>query len=105
MSALLPKPSMIGLLPFALLVPVLLISAVLARAETALDCLPPVPPSPVQDAALRAKYQQEIGAEYSDYFDAAQAYLRCLEAARSFVTDENNRAIADYQSLGLGPTN
>jgi hypothetical protein len=101
MSSLLPKPSMIGLLPFALLVPVLLIPAVLARAETALDCLPPVPPSPVQDAALRAEYQQEIGAEYSDYFDEAQAYLHCLEAARSSVTDEINRAIADYRSLGL----
>jgi hypothetical protein len=103
MSSLLPKPSMIGLLPFALLVPVLLIPAMLARAETALDCLPPEPPSPVQDAALRAEYQQEIGAEYSDYFDAAQAYLHCLEAARANVTDEINRAIADYQSMGLGP--
>jgi hypothetical protein len=103
MSSLLPKPSMIGLLPFALLVPVLLIPAMLARAETSLDCLPPEPPSPVQDAALRAEYQQEIGAEYSDYFDEAQAYLRCLEAARSSVTDEINRVIADYQSMGLGP--
>jgi hypothetical protein len=93
---------MSSLLPFALLVPVLLSSAVLARAETALDCLPPEPPSPVQDAALRAEYQREIGAEYSDYFDAAQVYLRCLEAARSSVTEEINRAIADYQSLGIG---
>jgi hypothetical protein len=104
MSSLLPKPSMIGLLPVVLLVPVLLIPAVLARAETSLDCLPPELPSPVQDAGLRAEYQQEIGAEYSDYFDAAQAYLRCLEEARSDVTDEINRAIADYQSLRLGPT-
>jgi len=104
MRSLLPKPSMIGLLPFALLVPILLIPAVLARAETALDCLPPEPPSAVQDATLRAEYQQEIGAEYSEYFDAAQAYLRCLEAARSSVTDEINRAIADYQSMRLGPS-
>lgn len=103
MSSLLPKPSMIGLLPFVLLVPVLLIPAMLARAETALDCLPPEPPSTVQDAALRAEYQREIGAEYSDYFDAAQAYLRCLEAARSSVTEEINRTIADYQALRLGP--
>jgi len=104
MRSLLPKPSMIGLLPFALLVPILLIPAVLARAETALDCLPPEPPSAVQDATLRAEYQQEIGAEYSEYFDAAQAYLRCLEAARSSVTDEINRAIANYQSMRLGPS-
>jgi hypothetical protein len=95
---------MIGLLPFALLVPILLIPAVLARAETALDCLPPEPPSAVQDATLRAEYQQEIGAEYSEYFDAAQAYLRCLEAARSSVTDEINRAIVDYQTMRLGPS-
>ena len=65
MSSLLPKPSMIGLLPFALLVPVLLIPAVLVRAETALDCLPPEPPSPVQDAALRGEYQQEIGVPFA----------------------------------------
>ena len=103
MSSLLPKPSMIGLLPFTLLAPALLIPAMLARAETALDCLPPVPPTPMQDAALRKEYQREIGAEYSDYFDEAQTYLHCLEAARASVTDEINRAIADYQSMGLGP--
>lgn len=104
MSSLLPKPSIIGLLPFALLVPVLVIPAVLARAEMALDCLPPEPPSPVQDAPLRAEYQHEIRAEYSEYFDAAQAYLHCLEAARTRVTDEINRAITDYQSMGLAPS-
>jgi hypothetical protein len=74
-----------------------------ALAVSALDCLPPIPPAAVRDAGLRAEYRDEIGQEYSTYFDEAQAYLRCLDRARSAVTDEINRAIADYQTLGSGP--
>ena len=70
-----------------------------AHAATALDCLPPVPPAPVTDAATRAEYRTEIGQEFTAYFDEAQAYLRCLDAARSEVSEEINRAIRDYQSL------
>jgi len=70
-----------------------------AQAATALDCLPPVPPAPVSDAATRAEYRTEIGQEFTAYFDEAQAYLRCLDAARSEVSEEINRAISDYQSL------
>ena len=74
-----------------------------AQGATALDCLPPVPPAPLTDAATRAEYRNEIGQEYSAYFDEAQAYLRCLDAARAEVSEEINRAILDYQALGEDP--
>jgi hypothetical protein len=45
----------------------------------------------------------EIGQEFSAYFDEAQVYLRCLEAARAEVSEEINRAIHDYQALGEDP--
>ena len=70
-----------------------------ANAATALDCLPPIPPAPVTDAATRAEFRVEIGQEFTAYFDEAQAYLRCLDAARAEVSEEINRAIRDYQSL------
>jgi len=70
-----------------------------AQGATALDCLPPIPPAPVTDAATRAEFRVEIGQEFTAYFDEAQAYLRCLDAARSKVSEEINRAIRDYQSL------
>ena len=75
----------------------------IAQGATALDCLPPVPPTPVTDAATRAEYRTEIGQEFTAYFDEAQAYLRCLDAARAEVSEEINRAIRDYQALGPEP--
>ncbi len=74
-----------------------------AKSATALDCLPPIPPAPVTDAATRAEYRTEIGQELTAYFDEAQAYLRCLDAARAAVSEEINRVIRDYQSLGPEP--
>lgn len=74
-----------------------------AQGATALDCLPPIPPAPVTDAATRAEYRTEIGQEFTAYFDEAQAYLRCLDAARAAVSEEINRVIRDYQSLGPEP--
>ena len=74
-----------------------------SQAAMALDCLPPVPPAPVTDAATRAEYRTEIGQEFTGYFDEAQAYLRCLEAARAEVSEEIKRAIHDYQALGQDP--
>ena len=74
-----------------------------AQAATALDCLPPVPPAPVVDAATRAEYRTEIGQEFTAYFDEAQTYLRCLDAVRAEVSEEINRAIRDYQALGQDP--
>lgn len=74
-----------------------------SQAATSLDCLPPVPPAPVTDAAIRAEYRVEIGQEFTAYFDEAQTYLRCLDAARAQVSEEINRAIRDYQALGQDP--
>ena len=74
-----------------------------SQAATSLDCLPPVPPAPVTDAATRAEFRAEIGQEFTAYFDEAQAYLRCLDAARAQVSEEINRAIHDYQALGEDP--
>ena len=74
-----------------------------AMSATALDCLPPIPPAPVTDAATRAEFRVEIGQEFTAYFDEAQAYLRCLDAARAEVSEEINRAIRDYQALGPAP--
>ena len=74
-----------------------------AQGATALDCLPPIPPAPVTDAATRAEFRVEIGQEFTAYFDEAQAYLRCLDAARAEVSEEINRAIHDYQALGEDP--
>ena len=93
-----PRPLLTGLVG---LMAMFLGSA--ALAVTTLDCLPPIPPAPVPDAGLRAEYRDEIGQEYSAYFDEAQAYLRCLDRARAAVTEEINRAIADYQALASGP--
>ena len=98
MPSLLAKPSVIGIVVFAFLVP-----CPLAQAGTAMDCLPPVPPTPVTDQGTLAEYRDEIAAEYSDYFDEAQTYLRCLEAARASVTEEVNQTIVDYQRLGTVP--
>ena len=75
----------------------------IAQGATTLDCLPPIPPAPVTDAATRAEYRAEIGREFSAYFDDAQAYLRCLDAARAAVSEEINRAISDYQALDPEP--
>lgn len=75
----------------------------IAQGATALDCLPPIPPATVTDAATRAEYRTEIGQEFTAYFDEAQAYLRCLDSARAEVSEEINRAIRDYQALGPEP--
>ena len=91
-------------LPVAgLLCCILLCPGSMARAATALDCLPPLPPALVSDTATRTTYAAEIREEYVTYFDEAQAYLHCLDSARAEVTAEVNRAIADYKELGPAP--
>lgn len=79
------------------------IAGTLASAQSAPDCLPPAAPLPVTDAAVLAEYRDEIGQEYSAYFDAAQLYLHCLDAARTSVTADITRAIAEYQNLDRAP--
>lgn len=93
-----PNLPLAGLICCALLGP-----GSLARAATALDCLPPLPPALVTDPETWETYAAEIREEYAAYFDDAQAYLHCLDSARAEVTAEVNQAIADYQALGPTP--
>ena len=62
-------------------------------------CLPPIRPLlPISTDLLR-EYRVELGAEFSEYFDLAGAYLRCLEAAGATTRDEIDAAIADYRRV------
>lgn len=69
------------------------------------ECLAPIPPERVTDPATRAEYHAEIAAEYSTYFDEAQAYLRCIDETRAATIAEVNEVLADYQTLGIGTKN
>ena len=73
-----------------------------AQSATALDCLPPIPPAPVNDAATRAEYRTEIGQEFTPYFDEAQSYLRYLDAARAEVSTVRGDAGGPWQSCASG---
>lgn len=53
-----------------------------AQAQiTSLDCVPTLPPDTQASAALLQDFGPEIRSEFSAYFDAAQMYIRCLDAA------------------------
>jgi hypothetical protein len=62
-------------------------------------CLPPVRPLLPVAADTRHEYRVELGTEFSEYFDLAGAYLRCLDAATSATRSEIDAAIADYERL------
>lgn len=62
-------------------------------------CLPPVRPLLPVSADLLRDYRVELGAEFSEYFDLAGAYLRCLDAAEATTRQEIVAAIADYERL------
>lgn len=96
MPVLPPTPTF-GLLCVALAMPY----GLAAEAE----CLAPLPPERITDPATRAEYRAEIAAEYSTYFDEAQAYLRCIDETRAATIAEVNEVLADYQSLGIGTKN
>ncbi|WP_371158339.1 hypothetical protein [Jannaschia sp. 2305UL9-9] len=62
-------------------------------------CLPPVRPLLPISADLLREYRVELGTEFSEYFDLAGAYLRCLDAAGAATRQEIVAAIADYERL------
>ena len=68
-----------------------------------MDCAPPLRPPAVTDARVLVEYAAEIREEYALFFDEAQDFFRCLERARVVVTEEVNKAIADYGALDLAP--
>ena len=73
--------------------------AVAAEAQSPMDCLLPLPPRPLTDAAVAAEYAPEIREEYAVYFDEAQAFFRCIDQLRAAVSEEVNQAIVDYGAL------
>ena len=70
-----PNLPLAGLICCALLCP-----GSSARAGTALDCLPPLPPAAVRDDATRAAYASEIREEYVTYFDDAAFVAGLLQS-------------------------
>ena len=74
-----------------------------ASAQGLMDCAPPLRPTAVTDAGLRAEYAAELREEYALFFDEAQDFFRCLEQARIAVTEDVNQAIADYGALDGAP--
>ena len=62
-------------------------------------CLPPARPTlPVSGETIR-EFRQELGAEFDEYFDLAQAYLRCLAAAQEATNRDVQAAIEDYNRM------
>lgn len=72
-------------------------------AQGLIDCTPPLRPAAVTDARVLAEYAAELREEYALFFDEAQDFFRCLERARIAVTEDVNRAIVDYGTLGVVP--
>ena len=65
---------------------------------TSFDCLPPVPPSAALPDLLR-EYEAELRVEYSVYFDDAQAYLVCLDAAGRTMRADVQATLEAYRRL------
>lgn len=82
--------------PISLLMLMAIAVPISGTAQSTLNCLPPLKPSPVTDSGVRAEYAAEIREEYAAYFDDAQAFFRCIDEARAAVTEEVNQAILDY---------
>lgn len=89
------------MLQAALLVLTLAIStSASSLAQTsALDCVPPAIPYSDLPADVLADYRDELRLEYSEYFDAAQRYLQCLERAQATAHGEINQALETYTRL------
>ena len=85
--------------PISLLVLMAVAVPISGSAQSAFSCIPPLKPAPVTDSAMREEYAAEIREEYAAYFDDAQAFFRCIDEARSAVTEEVNQAILDYGGL------
>ena len=65
---------------------------------TSLDCLPPIFPSGFVTDDLLDDFEDEIRAEYSQYFDASQRYLNCLDAAKATAQAEINEALDGFRA-------
>ncbi len=62
-------------------------------------CITPVVPFVPADPLDRAEYIGLLKQDFEDYFKAASAYFRCLEAERERVFAEAQQATQDYSKL------
>ena len=62
-------------------------------------CLPPVRPMLPTSGEIIREFTKELGAEFNEYFDRAQAYLRCLAAAQEATYRDVQAAIDDYNRM------
>ena len=97
-----PRPSLRSL-PLGLLGLLTVSLPSTAHAQSQIDCLPPLRPQPVTDAAVLAEYAKEIREEYAVYFDEVQTFFHCIEQVRAAVTEDVNQAIIDYGALEAMP--
>ena len=71
-----------------------------AQAQiTSLDCVPPLLPDTQASAALLQDFGPEIRSEFSDYFDVAQRYIRCLDAAGQAASKEVQDVLDAHRRL------
>ena len=71
-----------------------------AQAQTtSLDCVPPVLPDTQASTALLQDFGPEIRSEFSAYFDAAQRYIRCLDAASQSARGEVRDVLDAHRRL------
>jgi hypothetical protein len=75
----------------------LLLASLAAAGPAGALCSPPEPPFlPAAPQDIRA-YADLIRGDFEVYIEAAQAYLRCLEAERARVFAEAQDVSADYR--------
>ena len=82
-----------------------IISLALAAASasqaqtTAMDCVPPLVPSTEASPSLLRDFEDEIRAEFNDYFDEAQRYIHCLDAASQSANREVLEVLEAHRRL------
>ncbi|CAM4127035.1 hypothetical protein [Palleronia rufa] len=87
---------MIRFVPLVLLVPAL---ASAQTGTTAMDCVPPLIPQLTASDELIRDYGPELRAEFDRYFDDAQTYIRCLQAASDTARTEVSEVLSAYTAM------
>ena len=87
---------MIRFFPTALLFPVF---ASAQTGTTAMDCVPPLIPQLTASDELIRDYGPELRAEFDQYFDEAQTYIRCLQSASDTARAEVGEVLSAYTAM------
>ena len=77
----------------------LLVASTAWAQTTAMDCVPPLTPDTTASASLVREFEGEMRAEFSAYFDAAQSYIRCLDAASQSARREVEEVLIAHRRL------